>query len=68
MLSVCCLNARRTVLALSFDYGHDPGGYRYLRRELHAAVSGHVAAGGRGEERERAARVMCVRVSPAQKI
>ena len=26
MLSVCCLNVRRTVVAMSFDSGADPGG------------------------------------------
>ena len=65
-LSMCCLNVRRTVVALLLGSAHDPGGYRHLLFELHAAASGHVAAGGPGEERGRAARAMC-RVRPSSK-
>ena len=45
---------------MSFASGHDPGGYQYLLFELRTATSGHVAAGVRGEERESAARAMCM--------
>ena len=58
-LSVCCLSARRTVVVLSLGSEHGPGGYRYELFEQRAALRGHVAAGGRDEERERAARAMC---------
>ena len=50
------------MVALSCGSGHDPGGYRHLRLELSAAVSGHVATGGRGMERGLAARPMYVSV------
>ena len=59
-LSACCLSARRTVVALSLGSEQDPGGYRYELFEQRAALRGHVAAGGRDEERERAARAMCM--------
>ena len=59
ILSVCCFSARRTVLAMSCDPEHGPGGYHYLRLRLHTALSEHVAAGGRCEERECAARAIC---------
>ena len=58
LLSVCCCARRRTVVAFTFAYGRHPGGYRHLRISLHAPLSGHVATGGRGEERGRAARAM----------
>ena len=59
---MCCLSARRTVVALPLGSEHDPGGYRYLMLELRVALSGDVAAGGRGEERQRAVRAMCALV------
>jgi hypothetical protein len=68
MLSVCCLHACRTVVAMSFESGHDPGGYRHLLLELRAPLRGHVAAGGRGEERGRAARAMCMCVRTGKTI
>ena len=52
LLPECVCTRGRTLVGFSSISETHPGGYGYLLRELRMALSGHAAAGGRGEERE----------------
>ena len=60
LLTKCVCTHGRTLVAFSFISATHPGGYGYLLRELHMALSGHVAARGRGEERESRECARCI--------
>ena len=57
LLSVCCSNARRTVVAMSLSSGHHPGGYQYLLFELRSELP----RGPRGDHHVRSAGSRAVR-------